>query len=63
MKAIIKIIDLFYQCLYTNHRKRGLTCIICICIWITILLIGVFYTINNFIDKPINLEGKIERSK
>lgn len=63
MKTIIKLFDLFNRCLDTDHRKRGLACIVCICIWITILFFGVFYTVNNFIDKPTTLEGRFERSK
>ncbi len=63
MKTIIRLIDLFNRCLESAHRKRGLACIICISILAITFAVGVFYTVNNFIDKPINLEGKYERSK
>lgn len=63
MKTITRLIDLFNRCLESDHKKRGLACIICISVLATTFVIGVFYTVNNFINKPINLEGKVERSK
>jgi hypothetical protein len=63
MKTILRLIDLYNQCLKSDHRKRGLACIICMSILATTFVIGAFYTVNNFIDKPINVEGKMERSK
>jgi len=56
MKTIIKLIE---ECLSSPHKVRGRMCFLCF----LVLIIGLLYTVNNFIDKPINLEGKIERSK
>lgn len=63
MKTIIRLIDFLLECLYTDHKRRGMACFICTTIVIVALIMGLFYTINNFIDKPINVEGKIERTK
>lgn len=63
MKTITRLIDFLLECLYTNHKKRGMACLICTTIVLVVLILGLVYTANNFIDKPINLEGKIERAK
>ena len=55
MKVIIRLIDLFQECLETLHKVRGRMCIICFCL----VFFGIFYTINNF----ANGEIKIEKTK
>ena len=63
MKTIIRLIDFLRECLYTDHNKRGMACFICTTIVLVVLIGGLIYTANNLIDKPINLEGKMERAK
>lgn len=47
----------------TDHGKRGMACLICTTIVIVVLIIGLVYTANNFIDKPINTNIQIEKAK
>ena len=54
-----KLIDLFNECLSTPNKIRGRMCIFCV----ILIVAGLIYTANNIIDKPINLEGKMERAK
>lgn len=56
MKTILRLIE---ECVKTPNKVRGRMCIFCV----IALVAGLFYTANNIIDKPINLEGKLERSK
>ena len=63
MKTIIRLIDFLLECLNTDHKKRGMICFICTTIVLVVLILGLIYTANNIIDKPINLEGKMERAK
>lgn len=63
MKTIIRLTDLFKECLRTKNKRRGLACVICMFICVAIFLYGTFFTINNFISKPVNAEIKIKRSK
>lgn len=63
MKTITRLIDFLLECLYTNHRKRGMACFICTTIVLVVFILGLIYTANNFIDKPINTTVQIEKSK
>tara|TARA_Y100000022_G_scaffold190859_1_gene191429 strand:+ start:583 stop:774 length:192 start_codon:yes stop_codon:yes gene_type:complete len=63
MKTIIRLIDFLLECLNTDHRKRGMACFICTTIVLVALIGGLLYTINNFIDKPINTNTQIEKAK
>jgi hypothetical protein len=63
MKTIIKLIDLLNRCLESDHKKRGLACIICMTILAIVFAFGLFYTINNFINKPINTNLHLEKAK
>lgn len=63
MKILIALNNIFKECLRTKHKKRGLACIICMFICFALIISGLFYTINNFINKPINTEIKLEKSK
>ena len=63
MKTLIKLIDFLRECLYTDHKKRGMACFICTTIVLVVLIAGLIYTANNFIDKPINTNIQIEKAK
>lgn len=63
MKTIIRLIDFLKECVDTDHKRRGMVCLVCSTIVVVVLLVGIFYTINNFINKPINTNLQIERQK
>jgi len=56
MKTLIKLIE---ECVNTPNKIRGRMCIFCVIVFV----VGLIYTANNIISKPINFEGKMERAK
>jgi hypothetical protein len=56
MKTIIRLIE---ECLNSPHKIRGRLCFLCF----LVLIIGLIYTFNNFIDNPIKTQFQLERSK
>ncbi len=56
MKMLIKLIE---ECLKSPHKIRGRICLICF----LVLIIGVLFTLNNFINNPIKTEFHLEKSK
>tara|TARA_R110001606_G_scaffold245500_3_gene393495 strand:+ start:732 stop:899 length:168 start_codon:yes stop_codon:yes gene_type:complete len=54
MKKITMLIE---NCINTPHKQRGRLCLVCLLVFI----IGLFFTINNFIANPINTEIKLEK--
>ena len=56
MKLLIKLVE---QCLNSRHKIRGRMCLICF----LVLIIGLIYTVNNFIDNPIKTKFQLEKSK
>ena len=56
MKTIIRLIE---KCLNSPHRIRGRICLICF----LVLIIGLIYTVNNFINNPIKTQFYLEKSK
>jgi len=54
MKTIVMLIE---KCINTPHKQRGRLCLICLLVFI----IGLFFTINNFITNPVNTEIKLEK--
>jgi len=56
MKMLIKLVK---ECLNSPHKIRGRMCLICF----LVLIIGLIYTVNNFIDNPIKTQFNLEKSK
>jgi len=54
MKAIVMLIE---KCINTPNKQRGRLCLVCLLVFI----IGLFFTINNFITSPVNTEIKLEK--
>ena len=54
MKAIVMLIE---KCINTPNKQRGRLCLVCLLVFI----IGLFFTINNFITNPVNTEIKLEK--
>ena len=63
MKTIIRLIDFLRECLYTDHKKRGMACFICTTIVLVVFIIGLIYTANNLIDNPIKTQFQLEKTK
>lgn len=63
MKILMNLIDLLKECVQTIHKVRGRICLICFFILFVIFALGAFYTINNFINKPIKADIKIDKLK
>ena len=54
-----KFLEIFKICIHTPNKWRGRMCFLCF----LAIIIGAYLTINNLINKPINIDSDVKIQK